>query len=210
MAQFGFAAACGFEPSSCEAVCMQVQMEALVMEGSDSSLVPLPEFKPNRCAGQLPSLRVLRARKVAREAACQSERDISNTRMLKTDDVGRHKFICVGPVRTSGQPQISRMKKQQTIPSVVFAGAAILGLRSSKRNTSEPPPRMAGKRMFICPEYAKVDLGKSSSRMAHNLSLAPRTVLAPVPPAMPRTRPGGRRCFNQQVLHLAATVANPA
>jgi len=118
MAQFGFAAACGFEPSSCEAVCMQVQMEALVMEGSDSSLVPLPEFKPNRCAGQLPSLRVLRARKVAREAACQSERDISNTRMLKTDDVGRHKFICVGPVRTNGPPQISGMKKQQKIPAL--------------------------------------------------------------------------------------------
>jgi len=210
MAQFGFAAACGFEPSSCEAVCMQVQMEALVMEGSDSSLVPLPEFKPNRCAGQLPSLRVLRARKVARDAACQSESDISSTRMLKTDDVGRHKFICVSLVRTNGQPQISGMKKQQKIPSVVFAGAASLGLRSCKRNTSEPPPRMAGKRMFICPEYAKVDLGKSSFRMAHNWSLAPRTVLAPVPPAMPRTRPGGRRCFNQQVLHLAATVANPA
>jgi len=213
MTQFSFAAACGYEASVWEAAEMHRQV-ALIMENCDDYLVQLPELPPMNHVGRVPSLRVLKAHKAAREAACQPTGE-SSCETVTIADVRRLKILrrwhCRGNKEVRLTSHSARSKEQTLIPSVVaIAGAASLGLRRRNRHTSEPPRKLASKGALICPEHANVsNEAKSNSQMARMCVCLPGTGLAPKPPAVPRTGPGGRRLFTKQVVHMAAAEVSP-
>jgi len=181
------------------------------MENSDDYLMPVPELPLTKRIGRLPSLRVLKARRAAREVACLPTR-ASSSEMLTKDNVGRLKFSRQCPRRGISNHSF---KGQGQIPSsVAIAGAAGLGLRRRNRHTSEPPRRtmkVASKSALISLERAKIgSKGESSSHLAHVCFCVTASGFTPKPPAVPRTDPGGRRLFNTHVLHLASTEVSPS
>lgn len=214
MMQFSFAAACGYEPSMWEAAQIRLHMEALILQGCDAYLVPLPELPPTSRVGRLPSLRALKASKAAREMALQPTKD-SSSEMMTNDDACRIKFSWQCPCRGNQEVRVSNhsvgVKGQGLIPSsVAIAGAASLGLRRRSRHTSEPPRKMVSKSALTCPERAKFgNVERFYFQRTHLCSYESGAALTPKPPAVPRTGPGGRRLYKKNVLQLVATEVSP-
>jgi len=185
------------------------------MESCDDYLLFLPELPPTNHVGRVPSLRVLKARKAAREAACQPTGE-SSRKMVTKYDVRRlnlfRRWHCRGNEEVRLSSHSARNEGQRPIPGfVAIAGAASLGLRRRNRHTSEPPRKLASKGAFTCPEPGNLgNMAKSNSHMAYLCSCVPGTGLAPKPPAVPRKGPGGRRLFNKHVIHLAAAEVSPS